>query len=285
MEQGMRALFVIACAGLFACSAATTSGDEPAPVVTPHDFTPVDPGTPVAHGHDRAQGSDAFGLGLPSNAPTAFVCSKGAFCDDFEVPKHDIGTRWSGITRTGAGKWEADSESASLGKGALTLYAQDADSTVFLDQSSNVVADTWSGLMGFAFKVAAAPGRQVGGPEIVLKTRDGLVSVRVSLYAYGLVLEQLATDACTKDRCKPTSTVIAPVKEGAWYRVRIGFDVSAQNAPPYGRLEASVDGGPLQSTALNVPLYDGALSLHAGITQGDARWATVNLDDVTLLVP
>lgn len=110
------------------------------------------------------------------------------------------------------------------------------------------------------------------------------ISIRVSLRPEGLVLEQLASERCGRDRCRPSSAVIAPVKEGSWYRVRISLKVGAQTAPPYGTIEAAVDGGPNLVTDLNVPAYEGSVSLRAGITQGDTRRALVNLDDVTLLV-
>ena len=100
------------------------------------------------------------------------------------------------------------------------------------------------------------------GVELLLKTEDGPISVRVSVRPEGLVLEQLAPE-CGKDRCHPIAQVIAPAKVGAYYRVRIGFEVGAQKAPPYGRIETTVDDGPLVTSDLVVPLYDGGISLRA----------------------
>ena len=289
MQEGMRALAVVlGCLGLVACSADTEGGDPRGPIVT-HDGVAApspEPAAPVAKEDGRrARAAGAFDLGLPTPAPTSFVCRKGAFCDDFEdLPEQSIGARWSDVVALGAGKLEIDSESASVGKRAITLFTPDATSSVFLEQSGRGAAASWSGIVGFALKVETTPALQVGGPELVMKTADGPISVRVSLRREGLVLEQLAPESCGRDRCRPTSTILAPVKEGSWYRVRIGFEVNAQSSAPYGRIEAMVDGGPLLETDLNVPLYDGAVSLHAGITQGDAHRAVVNLDDVTLLV-
>jgi hypothetical protein len=279
----MRLWFCLAAAGLFACSSTTTTepGDELPPVGPPVVESPEPPvaSAEVPSGASRAAGARDLGLGT-SPTPATFVCRAGAFCDDFES-QQPVGTRWSQVFEGAGGKLESDSESASVGRGAVTLFAPTADSQIFLDRTSGGVAPKWSGLMGFALKVAAVPGSQLGGPELVVKTQDGPIAVRVSLRPEGLVLEQLAPE-CGRARCRPTAKLIAPAKEGAWYRVRIGFEVGAQAAPPYGRLEATVDDGPLVTTDLDVPLYDGSVSLHAGITQGDSRRALVNLDDVML---
>ena len=278
----MRALAaVVACVGLFACTAESEGGDARAPLVT-HDGvgapSPEPPAPVAAEDGPRARAAVAADLGLA--APTTFACRQGAFCDDFEA-EEPVGTRWSGVFEGAGGKLEGASESASPGRGAVTFFAPAADSQIFLDRTSGGVATTWSGALGFALKVAAVPGSQLGGPELSVKTQDGPVSVRVSLRPEGLVLEQLAPK-CARGRCRPTSTIIAPAKEGAWYHVRIGFEVAAQPAPPYGRLQASVDGALPLSTDLEVPLYDGSVSFHAGITQGDSRRALANLDDITL---
>lgn len=286
----MRALFVIVCAGLFACSATTEPADEHAPSVTltPHGGADSEPAAPAAKedgSRDRANRDEAS-LGLPSNAPTTFVCRKGAFCEDFEGgPGLPFDTRWSRVVRSGNGKMELASESASTGKGALTLFTPDADSYVFLqEEPKEGVAGSWSGLVGFAFRVAQVPAAQLGGPELSMKTADGPISIRVSLRPEGLVLEQSAPASCSPKRCRPSTTVLAPVKEGEWYRVRLGFEVNAQSAPPYGRIETTIDGGGMVSRDLDVPLFEGSVTFRAGITQGDTRRALANLDDVTLLL-
>ncbi len=297
----MKALFVVACAGLFACSAASEPGDERAPSITltPHagaNEAPSDPAAPAApaakedgrRGHARAT-RDEPSLGLPATAPTPFVCLEGAFCEDFEAaPEVPFEARWSSIVRNGGGKMELTSDSASMGRGALTLFTPDAGSSVFLEeQPKRGVAGSWSGLVGFAFRVAQVPAAQLGGPELSVKTVDGPIAIRVVLTAAGLVLEQSAPASCSSKRCQPSATVLAPAKEGQWYRVRLAFEVKAQNAPPYGLIEATVDGGGTTTSrdvALDVPLYEGSVAFRAGITQGDTRRALATLDDVTLLL-
>lgn len=287
----MKALAVLACFSLFACSADATDGGGgpgPAPVVTHGGENSPDPGPAAPAAKEdgrRARATGAFDLGLPTPAPTSFVCRVGAFCDDFEdVSEQPIGARWSDVALSGKSKLEAVGESASTGRGAVSFMTPDASSSVFLDRSGGGAASHWSGLVAFALRAQATPSAQLGGPELLVRSPDGAISVRVSLHREGLVLEQRAPDACPRDRCLPTTTVIAPVKTNTWYRVRLGFEVNAQGAAPYGRLEATVDDGPMLETDLNVPLYDGKIALHAGITQGDSKPAVASLDDVTFLV-
>jgi len=246
------------------------------------DETDPSPAAPVAKEDGRrAPAAGAFDLGLPTPAPTSFVCRQGAFCDDFESDQTSF-ARWTGVVRSGGGKLETNGDSASVGRSAITFFAPDSTSHVFLDHTAGGVGTTWTGLVGFALKVETAPERQLGGPELSLKTADGPVSVRVSVRPEGLVLEQLAPE-CGKARCHPIAHLIAPAKIGAYYRVSIGFAVGGQKAPPYGRVETTVDDGPLVSNDLVVPLYDGGISFRAGITEGDTKRALVSLDDVSLL--
>lgn len=269
---------VLSAAGLMACSAAEPVDDEsPAP---PTSVTHEAPVTAPAAGPSRAFGArDDVELIAPA-APTPFVCRPGAFCDDFEDDTTGF-TRWSNVVQRSGGKVQASGASASVGRGAITLVAPEPTSQVFLDHTAGVLASTWSGLLTLALSVDAAPDHQLGGPELALKTADGPVSVRVSVRPEGLVLEQLAPE-CDKARCQPMTRLIAPAKVGAYYRVRVGFEVGAQKGPPYGRIETTVDGGPLVTSDLVVPLYDGGVSLRAGITEADTKRAQMNLDDVSL---
>ena len=115
-------------------------------------------------------------------------------------------------------------------------------------------------------------------------TREGEMAIRISLRPDGLVLEQLAPESCHRGRCRTGETLLAPAKDRAWYRVRFTVEASAQHAPPYGRITTKVDGEQALVTPLAVPIYDGSVSLKAGITQGDARRALAHLDDVSLIV-
>lgn len=288
MQMGMRALFAIACASLVACSGAVESTD-PAP--TPAAATvpaPAAPAAPVSDG-DRIQASDSVFAIPAKREPAGFVCRKGAFCEDFE--ERGYGARWTGEFTTGRGSIAYGTDSASLGGGSLRLYADDAASSAYLLQAKGDVGGEWSGVLGFAFRVDQLPGKSLGLSELTIKTDDGPITLRLTMRAQGLVLEQLATADCLRDRCAPTATVIAPAKPNHWYRVKLGMEVNPNHAPPYGRLEASVDDGPIVGATLSVPFYNGSVFMSAGITQGDEapaggplRGAFVDLDDVTLLV-
>lgn len=164
------------------------------------------------------------------------------------------------------------------------MYAQDEAATAFLLQSKGDVAGNWSGAVSFAFRVDTLPGKYLGGPELVVKTSDGPMTIRVAMTRDGLVLEQIAPDTCPRDRCTSSSQIIAPSTQGHWYAIDIGLEVNPKSAAPYGRLEATVDGGDLLGTDLTVPFSDGSIFLRAGITQGDARPALAHLDHVSLLV-
>lgn len=232
----------------------------------------------------RAHGED-FAVASRPAAPAAFVCRTGAFCEDFE--EEAFAGRWSEIVTTTGGKLDLGRESASSGKGALRLSAHDDASSAFLFTSpptkAEVVSD-WSGVLGLAFRVDQVPAKYLGGPQLTVETHDGPVTLRIGMRPEGVVLEQISEATCRRDRCVPTSTVIAPASANHWYRITLGAEVNPRVAPPYGRLEIRVDGGDLMATDLMVPFYDGAVFLRAGITQGDARRAFMDLDDVTLLV-
>lgn len=281
MRFSLPLAFVLATTSLTACSAGSEGREAVGaqPVTPPATSIPAPaPSSPADPSRDVAVRD--LGLVVPEATPAPFTCRPGAFCDDFENDQSSF-TRWTGVVRSGGGKLETNGDSASVGRSAITLFAPDAASHVFLDHTTGGVGTTWSGAVGFALKMETAPERQLGGPELLLKTEDGPISVRVSVRPEGLVLEQLAPE-CGKDRCHPIAHVIAPAKVGAYYRVRIGFEVGAQKAPPYGRIETTVDDGPLVTSDLVVPLYDGGISLRAGITEGDTKRALVSLDDVSL---
>ena len=50
--------------------------------------------------------------------------------------------------RSGGGKLEPNGDSASVGRSAITLFAPDAASHVFLDHTTGGVGTTWSGAVG-----------------------------------------------------------------------------------------------------------------------------------------
>ena len=282
MSTLMKGLFVIACASLVAC---TTAVESPDPAPAPAPAAAAAPAGDVARSDaDRAKNTGVE-LGFSQRTPqaaSAFVCRKDAFCEDFENTAWSA--HWSDLVTTAGGRMGSAQESASTGKGALELYAHDDVSSAFLLESKGDVGGSWSGVVSFAWRVDQIPGKYLGGPELTVKTSEGPITIRIALEPEGLVLEQLASETCRRDRCVTSSKILAPSQPGHWYRVAVGIEANAQQAAPYGRLEATVDGGDLQTTDLTVPFYAGSVFLRAGITQGDARPATAHLDDVTLLV-
>jgi len=283
MQMGMRALLAIAAASLVACTGAVDSTD-PAPtppaVAVPAPAAPA-PTSDVDHAHSE---DSVIALpGAPSTDPAGFVCRKGAFCEDFE--ERGYGARWTNEVTTGRASIELGSDSASLGTGSLRLSAHDDSSSAYLFQAKGDVGADWSGVFGFAFRADEVPSKNLGLSELTVKTEDGPITLRISMRPEGLVLEQLGTADCLRDRCAASSKVIAPSKPNHWYRVKINMSVTPNQAPPYGRLEASVDDTTSVITELTVPFYNGAVFMSAGITKGDpVRRADIDLDDVSLLL-
>ena len=286
------ALALLPCLALAACTADAEPTDSPAPpapaAVAADAPTPgpsdlhvakVDPnGGPVR--------VITGGTEVPSatESPAGFVCRAGAFCEDFE--EQGFASRWTSSFTSGSGSIEQNGASASLGRGSLRLFTADDSSSAFLVEQKGTVKGSWSGVVGFAFRVAAVPSEYLGGPELTMSTADGPITVRLFMAPEGVFVEQRFGSECLRDRCAAKRTLIAAAHPNHWYRVTLGFEVNPANAAPYGRLEASVDDtSDVVSTDLTVPFYDGALTLNAGITQGDAGHRSLaDLDDVTLLV-
>jgi hypothetical protein len=296
----MRALFILTClagsclTGLVGC-AADAEPSDPAPVTGAPGRVAAEraaAGPSQAHAaaatpnsdRVRAIGGDVAEVPAAHDQPTGFVCRTGAFCEDFE--EQGFENHWQGVFTTGSGTVEHNTASASLGSGSLRLFTADDSSSAYLLQEKGTVKGNWSGVLGFAFRVAAVPSQYLGGPELTLRTADGPITVRLTMAPEGVFVEQRSTAECLHDRCVPKRTLIAPAHANHWYRVTLGFEVNPANAAPYGRLEASVDDtGDVVSTDLTVPFYDGPVLFSAGITQGDVGHRSLaDLDDVTLLV-
>lgn len=285
MKLGMKTVLVVACLGLAACTSDLEPSDpNPAPAPAAVEPSKNIPAVALAGGERArpAEGIDAVGAEYTKPAAGPFVCRKNAFCEDFE--EQSWTTRWNDVVTTDGGKIELGRESASSGRGALRLSAHDAASTAFLVAEPGVVAGDWSGLLGFAFRLDQIPAKYVGGPELTVQTADGPITVRIAVRPEGVVLEQLAGETCLRDRCQPSSRIIAAAQPNHWYRVRLGLEVNPSEKAPYGRIEVSVDGGELQSQDLTVPFFEGRITMRAGITQGDTRRALADLDDVTMLI-
>jgi hypothetical protein len=290
----MKAFSLLACLGLVGLvgCAADAESVEPAapaplaiapgqPVPTPTHSTGLAPSEARVSAAALAAGPSFVGA-LLGEMPAAFVCRPGAFCDDFEAGS--LGARWSAATTLAGGKVEPGTESASAGRGSLRLTTRDQGSSAYLVESGPDITAAWSGVVGFAFRVDQLPTTSLGGPELSVATKDGPITLRVSLEPAGLVLHQLAPASCDRSRCTPSTTVLAPAQANHWYRVTVGLEVNPHQAAPYGLVETSVDGGAVHAQALTVPMFDGPTTLRAGITEGDTRAAAAQLDDVMLLV-
>lgn len=283
-QMSMRALFLLASLGLVACSASVESTDPTPAPSAPAAAEPTAGAEPIAAEHTRATGSVfAVDTRQPQAKPAGFVCRPGAFCEDFEEAAY--APHWAGTFTTGEGTVDLGTDSASLGRGSLRLTTRDAASSAYLLQSKGEVGKSWSGVLGFALRVDQVPNRYLGGPELTLRTADGPLTIRISMRPDGVYLEQRSTAECLRDRCQPKSTLIAPAKPNHWYRINVGVEANANDAAPYGRVEAAVQGGDNVSTDLALPFYAGSAFLSAGITEGDpgAR-VFADLDDVSLLV-
>jgi hypothetical protein len=284
----LRNVLALACLGVVACAADAepngpliASVEEPGAPVTPQPSQihsqPTTPGDPLS-----AVGT---GRAVPAaHDPAGFICRVGAFCEDFE--EQGFVKRWGEVVSAGGGTIERIADSASIGSGSLRLLTRDESSTSYLLQQKGLLKGSWSGALGFAFRVDILPARYVGGPELTLSTADGPVTVRLAMTDEGVYVEQMSTAACQRDRCTPQRMRIATAHANHWYRVNLGFEVNPAAVAPYGRLEATIDDtGDVVSTDLSVPFYDGTMALSAGITQGDlGQRAVADLDDVSLLV-
>jgi len=285
----MKLGFLVAGLGLLACVGCSAEVDggstSPADVRDGSEPGPslVGPSAGRAAAENRARMGGPVAIGEESAAPDgAFVCRKGAFCDDFEGAT--IGAAWTDIVE-GGGQLGRASTSASVGKGALHVVTRDASESAFLVREKGFVGGSWSGVFGFALRAEAIPSESFAGPELTVKTAsDGVVTLAVVMKPEGLFLEQRGTAECGKDRCQDKSTLLAPARAGHWYRVDLGVEAgAAAAAAPYGRVEFRVDGGALGATDLVVPLGEGTALLRAGVTRGDVRPAHVAIDDVVLL--
>jgi hypothetical protein len=245
---------------------------------------PAAPDAPGLAGPNDHVAVGGIAFAAPAAHPASgFVCRKGAFCEDFE--EQGYAAHWKSAFTSGGGAIESNNDSASVGRGSLRLFTKDEASSAYLLSERGAVTGNWSGVLGFAFRVAEVPGAYLGGPELTVKTPDGPITIRVSMTPEGVFVEQRGTAECLRDRCVDARTLLAPAHANHWYRITLGMEVNPHQAGPYGRIEASVDGGELQSTDLTVPFYDGSMFLSAGLTKGDpGRRALADLDDVTLLV-
>jgi hypothetical protein len=271
-----------ACASFaLGCAAGTsdeTAAAQPGPVVaysaTGHAALPPEPRTDAPrialHAVERE-------LAARTAAIASSACKKGAFCDDFEDAAP--GTRWSG-TVASAGVVELGSASTTLGAHSLRTSTSGAGGLAYLTVDAAVVGSHWAGALGFSMRVDAAPSASLGGPAITVALGSG-ASVRIgfSVTAEAISLHQYAGD-CGDAPCDVRTDRVTSMKPGEWRRLVVAVEAASSLAPPYGRVEVTVDGGELITLPLVVPAFAGPASVQAGITAADDAPATVSIDDV-----
>lgn len=267
---------VLASVGLIACSADT---EESLPNVL---HGAGGRGAAPAEEDARFATGNAQAVPVP-NVEQPASCRQGAFCDGFESSGYS--DQWHAAVTNDGGSLSLGNKSATLGNASLRATTRGELSSAFLLREHGAVAASWSGELAFAFKVSELPGEYLGGPELVVKTPDGPISVRVSWTPDGVFLEQKGTAECVRDRCTDSRTMLALARPNHWYAIRLGFEVNPSSAPPYGIIETSINGEAFTSHDLTVPMYEGSAFFNGGITEGDrVRPAIADLDDVSVFV-
>ena len=213
----------------------------------------------------------SFGAGMP------FVCRKNAFCDDFEEAAPLA--RWTNSVVT-LGAVDFVGPSASHGVKALRASTTGSGGAAFLVLAGPALGQTWAGSLGFALRVDALPAKVLGGPEIAVTDTSGAITrIGFSVRPEGIALHQYF-ESCAGHACEARSDLVSDVRPGVWRTLTVGIETSGSSAPPYGRIEVTVDGGDLIVLPLSVTHFDGRAEVHAGITVADSVPATARIDDV-----
>jgi hypothetical protein len=204
-------------------------------------------------------------------------CKKGAFCDDFEGPTP--GSRWSSAVATN-GVVDFVGPSSSFGARALHATTTGAGAAAYLALAGASLGTQWVGVLGFSLRVESLPASALGGPEIAVVGAGGATTrIGFSVLPTGIVLHQ-RFDACSGSSCSARSDLVSDVKAGEWRRLVVAIETTGTTAPPYGRIEVTVDGGDILLLPLTVTPFDGKVEAHAGITAADTAPATARVDDV-----
>jgi hypothetical protein len=280
----MRRAIAVALASLAAgCAQGSTTDDLEDPVVValaaPRSPAPAietnGPGDLSAAERARApRGSD-----FATTMPFALVsCKKNAFCDDFEDATP--GWRWTGSVATG-GEVDFIGPSSSIGANALHVSTTGGSgSAAYLKLAGSALGKQWVGALAFSMRFDAVPTAVFGGPEIAIVDANGATTrIGFSVRPEGIALHQYV-GGCTGTSCSSRSDLVTDAKAGEWRRLVVAVETSNTLAPPYGRVEVTVDSGELITLPLMVSPFDGTAEVHAGITVADAAPTTARIDDV-----
>ncbi|MDB4937384.1 MAG: hypothetical protein JWP87_4356 [Labilithrix sp.] len=277
-----RGLLVTLASLAAACTQACAEGSSPEGLESTRIIALSDPGHASLPDVDEASPADKArepdGPSFAKTVPFAITsCKKGAFCDDFEDATP--GSRWtSSIAADGVVDFIGPS--SSFGVHALRATTHGAGASAYLSLAGAPLGTQWVGVLGFSLRVDSLPTTVLGGPEIAVLGSGGAVTrVGFSVLPTGIALHQHA-GACSGASCTSRSDVVAGVKPGEWTHLVVAIETTGTTAPPYGRIEVTVDGGELLLLPLTVTPFDGKAEARAGITVGDSAPATARVDDV-----
>jgi hypothetical protein len=280
----MRGGFFVVLASLAAGCAVGESGDasESAPVFAHSDPGANLPDLGAGNGANAMRPADRARITKrsPFLAPMPFplvACKKSAFCDDFE--EASPGSRWTGSVAIN-GVVDFVGPSSSFGAHALRATTQGGDGVAFLTRAGASLGKQWAGSLAVSFRIDALPASVVGGPEIAIVDATGATTrIGFSVRAEGIALHQYF-ESCSGTKCTSRSDLVADVKPGEWRSLVVGIETGSTTAPPYGRIEVTVDHGDLIELPLTVTPFDGKAEARAGVTAPDVAPATAHVDDV-----
>ena len=162
---------------------------------------------------------------------------------------------------------------------ALQTKTSGAGASAYLTLAGADLGKHWVGALSMTFRVDAVPTTLIGGPEIAVIDANGATTrIGFSVRPDGIAVHQ-QFEACSGPTCTPRSDLVTDVKPGEWRRLTVAVE-AGNAAPPYGRIEVTVDGGDIILLPLAVTPFDGKAEVRAGITVADAAPATVRIDDV-----
>ena len=263
---------------LLAAGCAQGSNDEGADLGAPTVALSIPRTVPgaTASAADRARATEGRDFGVTT--PLVHVgCKKNAFCDDFEdaVP----GSRWTS-TVASDGVVDFVSPSSAFGSHALRATTTAAGAGAYLTLAGPSFGTQWVGSLAFSFRVDRAPSSALGGPEIAVIGANGMTThIGFSVRPDGIALHQ-RFDTCAGSACTTRSDLVTDVKPGEWRRLTLAIETTGSSAPPYGRIEVTVDGSEVMLLPLAVTPFDGKAEVRAGITLADSAAATARVDDV-----
>jgi len=281
-----RGVFIVLSSLAAGCAeGSTTESPDETPVIALSDpghasLPDLNSGSSDAARTDRLRSPKhpAFAAVMPFGL---VACKPGAFCDDFEDASP--GSRWTAAVATN-GVVDFVGPSSSLGAHALRASTNGAGAAAYLTLDGASLGKHWVGELAFSFRLDSLPTAAMGGPEIVVVDAFGATTrIGFSVRPEGIALHQ-HFESCSGTACTSRSDLVSDVKPGEWRHLGVAIETTGTTAPPYGRIEVTIDGGDLIFVPLTVTPFDGKAEAHAGITVADGAPATAHIDDVMFYV-